>query len=287
MALTMACLFTVWAGSARAQVVSSPEPVQRGTAPTEADTNCAGMVTNETIPYDLYVISGPEADPQTVYSWGQYVYLNKGSADGMKIGDEFMVLRQGYDFLHVQFYDEEHRLSNRMGQQWIDVGRVRVVLVQPKVSIARITYACTDMERGDYVRPAVNYPAPPFKSLKDLDRFAPPSGKSVGRVVRGKNYLAVAERGQVVYVNLTDAKPGDYIRFFRPTARKDHAIYQLGGMSDHVEGFGHTPIRWRPEDVPREVLGEGVVLRTTPTSASVMVFNALLEIHIGSYAEIE
>jgi hypothetical protein len=285
-ALTVACLLTLWAAGAAAQV-SPTEPVERGHAATVADTYCAGMITNEPVPYDMYVISGPEADPQTIYSLGQYVYLNKGSADGIKIGDEFMVLRPESDFLHMQVFDQEHSLSNRMGTQWADVGRVRVVLVQPKVAIAQISYSCTYMQRGDHVIPAVDFPAPAFKPLKDLDRFAPPSGKSTGRVVRAKNYQALEERGEVVYVNLTDVKPGDYIRFFRPTAPQVHAIYQIGGMGDHVYGFGQTPAHWKSEDLPREVLGEGVVLRTTPTSASVLVFNTLREIYLGDFVEIE
>jgi len=285
-ALAITCLLTVWAAGAAAQV-SSTVPVDRGNAATEADVACAGMVTNEQIPYDLYVISGQEADPQTIYSQRQYVYLNKGSADGMKVGDEYMVMRPTYDFLHVQTYGDEHRLSNAAGTMWRDVGRVRVAVVQPKVSIAQVSYSCTYFQRGDYVRPLVNYPKPDFRPLKDLDRFAPPSGKSTGRVVRAKNFQAMAERGEVVYVNIADAKPGDYVRFFRPTGMKNTAVYQIGGMSDHVFGFGSTPERWHPEDLPREVLGEGVVLRTTPTTASVLVYNSLLEIYIGTYAEIE
>ncbi len=285
-ALAVTCLLTVWAAGAAAQVQST-EPVERGRTATIADSFCAGMITNQEVPYDLYVISGKEGDPETVWSLGQYIYLNKGSADGVKVGDDFMVLRPVTDFLHVQFFDQEHALANSMGKQWADIGHVRVVVVEPKTSIAQITYSCTYMQRGDYVRPLVDYPNPPFKPLKDLDRFAPPSGKSTGRVVRAKEYLAAQDRGQVVYVNLTGAKVGDYIRFYRPTARKDSAIYQIGGMSDHVWGFGQTPVHYAPEDIPREVLGEGVVLRTTPTSASVLIFNELLEIYLGDYVEIE
>ena len=285
-ALTVTCLLTVWVAGAAAQV-KSDVVVERGRTATTADTYCAGMISNEEVPNDLYVISGLEADPQTVWSLGQYIYLSKGSADGVKIGDEFMITRPVKDFLHVKVYDEEHSLANGMGTQWEDIGRVRVAVVQPKVSIAQISYSCSYMQRGDYARPAVEFPIPPFKPLKDLDKFAPPSGKSEGRVVRAKNYLAAQDRGQVVYVNLTGVKPGDYIRFFRHPAPQDHAIYQIGGMSDHVFGFGQTPSHWGPEDLPREILGEGVVLRTTPTSASVLIFNELREIYLGDYAEIE
>jgi len=162
-----------------------------------------------------------------------------------------------------------------------------VVVIHPKVSIAQISYSCTFVQRGDYVRPAVTYPMPPFRSLKDFDRFAPPSGKSQGRVVRSKDYRAIGERGAVVYINLTGVKPGDYIRFFRQPAARNDAIYQIGGMSDHVFGFGQTPQHWEPNDLPREVLGEGVVLRTTDTSASVLVYNSLKEIYIGDNVEVE
>lgn len=285
-ALTVTCLLTVWAAGAAAQV-KSDEVVERGHTATTADSYCAGMITNEEVPYDLYVISGIEADPQTVFSLGQYVYLSKGSSDGVKIGDAFMVMRPVKDFLHVKVFDQEHSLANGLGRQWEDVGRIRVVVVQPKVAIAQISYSCGYMQRGDYVRPAVDYPIPPFKPLKDLDKFAPPSGKTTGRVVRAKNYLAAQDRGQVVYVNLTGAKPGDYIRFYRQPAPQMHAIYQIGGMADHVWGIGHTPVHWASEDLPREVLGEGVVLRTTPTAASVLIFNELREIYLGDFVEIE
>jgi len=283
MALTLACLLTLWAAGAAAQT----EPEERGHQATEADTYCAGMITNEGIPYDTYVISGPEADPQTIFSLGNYVYVNKGSGDGVKVGDEFMVLRPVKDFLHVQVFNQEHALANAMGQQWADIGRIHVVVVHPKVSIAQISYSCTYMQRGDYVRPVVDYPKPAFRALTDLDQFAPPSGKATGRVVRAKNYQMLEDRGEVVYVNLTGVKPGDYIRFYRMPGQRNDSIYQIGGMSDHVYGFGKTPAAWYPSELPRVVLGEGVVLRVTPTSASVLIFNQLREIYLGDWVEVE
>ncbi|HUJ38900.1 MAG TPA: hypothetical protein VLW54_00020 [Candidatus Acidoferrales bacterium] len=283
MALALSCLLTLWAGTAAAQT----EPQERGQTATEADAYCAGMITNEEIPYDNYVISGPEANPQTIYSQRQYIYISKGSEGGVKVGDEFMVIRPVKDYLHVRVWDQEHILANQMGRQWSDIGRIHVVVVHPKTSIAEISYSCTYMQRGDYVRPVVNYPIPAFKPLKDLDRFAPPNGKTTARVVRAKNYDMMEGRGAVVYANLTGVKPGDYIRFFRYSGARNNSIYQIGGMTDHVFGFGKTPERWAATDVPREVLGEGVVLRVTPTSASVLIFNQFREIYLGDWVEVE
>jgi len=270
-----------------AGAAAQSQPVGAGLGPTPADVLCAGMMTNEDVPFDTYVISGEEADPRTVFALGDYIYINKGASQGVKVGDMFMVMRPQTDYLHVPWYSEEHFLAGQAGTIWRDVARIKVVVTHPEVSIAQITYGCTYLQRGDYVRPAVDYPAPPFRPLKDFDRFAPPSGKSQGRVVRAKEFQAMLERSGVAYVSLPDAKVGDYIRFYRPTGRKDSAIYQIGGMTDHVLGFGSTPQHYHPQDLPREVIGEGVVLRVTKTTASVLVYNELREVYIGDQAEIE
>jgi hypothetical protein len=270
-----------------ADAAAQTEPREPGTAPTIADVWCAGMMTNEEVPYDTYLISGEEADPRTVFDQEDYVYINKGASQGVKVGDSFMVLRPESWAVHQKTYAEEKMLAGQLGTVWRDVGRLRVVVVHPDLSIALVNYACTPLQRGDYVRPAVDYPAPPYKPLKDFDRFAPPSGKSTGRIVRAKEFQALLDRGSVVYVNIPDAKVGDYIRFFRPTAGKNTVIYQIGGMADHVDGFGKTPQRYRSQDLPREVIGEGVVLRVTKTCVSVIVFNELREVYIGDNAEIE
>ncbi len=275
-------LVLVLAGAARAAAQNAP-----GTAPTFADVTCAGMMTTEEVPYDTYVISGEQADPKTVFSLGDYIYINKGASQGAKVGDTFMLMRPRDNYLHVEYYDGEHGKARELGTVWSDVARVRVVVTHPDVSIAQISYACDYVQRGDYVRPAVDYPAPPFRPLKDFDRFAPPSGKSQGTVVRAKDYRALEDRDSVVYVNLPDAKVGDYIRIFRPTAAQNNKIYQVGGMSDHVFLWGSTPKHYGPQDLPREVIGEGVVLRVTKTSASIMLYNLLREVYIGDQAEIE
>lgn len=258
-----------------------------GNAPTTADVICAGMMTTDDVPYDTYVISGEEADPRTIFTQGDYIYINKGASQGAKVGDAFMLMRAEGDPYHQRYYNDETKLARELGTKWRDVARIRVVVVHPNVSIAQIVNTCVPVQRGDYVRPAVDYPAPPFKPLKDFDRFALPSGKSQGRIVKTKEFTVMPERGAVVYINLPDAKVGDYVRVFRPTAGRNDIIYQIGGMSDHVDRFGKTPVRYGSSDVPREVVGEGVVLRVTKTSASVILFNELRAVYIGDNVEIE
>jgi hypothetical protein len=285
-ALTAALLIAFGALGAAAQN-APPGPVWTA---TRADIWCAGQVTTEEIPYDTYVISGEEADPKTVFSRGDYLYVNKGSSQGAQIGDEYMIMRPVKEETPVPWFHGERQLAREMGRQWKDVGRARVVVVHPDVSIVRVGYACDYIQRGDTVRPAVEYPAPAFKPVKDFDRFAPPSGKAQGRIVRGKDYYVSHGRGSVVYINLASkdgVKPGDYVRIFRDTAANYGTVYQLGNLQERVYGFGKTPRRYERKDVPREVLGEGVILRTTASSSTVLLFNSVREIYQGDSVEVE
>jgi hypothetical protein len=275
-------------GAAGAAAQAPPSP--RGTAATLADVMCAGMVTTEAIPYDSYVISGEESDPKTVFAKYDYLYINKGASQGVKVGDEFLLSRPVNDPSRYKWFRDEPGLFRTMGQQWQDLGRIRVVVVHPSVSIAQVTYACDYIQRGDYVRPATEYPAPAFKPAKEFDRFAPPSGKPQGRVVRAKDFYGQQAQSSIVYINLASkdgAKPGDYVRFFRHPGRRDESVYQVGGMQEHIFGFGKSPQYYGENDLPREILGEGVVLRATPSAATVLIFNSLREIYLGDYAELE
>jgi len=174
--------------------------------------------------------------------------------------------------------------------------RVRVVVVHPKVSIARISYSCGYIQRGDYVRPAVAYPTPEFRSLKDFDRFAPPSGKPTAMVISGKYWSVQGGANSIIYVNLgvnQGVKIGDYFRIFRYQGTEHETAFQDPRLAFAIEpsfgeaGFGSVPKKWNWGNVPREVLGEGVVVRTAPNSSTVMITFSLREVYAGDYTELE
>ncbi len=275
-------------GAAHASAQAArPEP---GTVPNQADIYCSGIVTNEQIPYDTYLISGEESTPTTIYSQNNYVYINKGAAQGVKVGDEFLLMRPVKDHVPFEWFYGQNRIRRAMGQQWKDVGRVKVVVAGQNVSTAQVTYACGYVQRGDYARPVSERPAPPLKPAKDFDRFAPPSGKALGKAISSKEFSNSFGQNDIVYINLGNAqnvKTGDYVRFFRYQGTREEFVFQLRGMQDHIFLFGSTPKPYEPKDLPREVLAEGVVLRTSPTSATVLVMYSLREVYMGDWVEVE
>jgi hypothetical protein len=52
-------------------------------------------------------------------------------------------------------------------------------------------------------------------------------------------------------------------------------------------GFGSNPRHYAWNDLPREVVGEGIALNVSPNSATVLVTVSKREIYSGDYVELE
>lgn len=259
------------------------------TTPTEADVYCSGTATTQAIPDDTYIISGENSRYLNAFLPGDLVYLNHGEAQGVKIGDEFEVVRPIHDMVPFQWFKWQEQLSKAMGTMYEDVGVLRVVHVQPKTATAELRIACGLMQRGDIVRPFVARPVPQYHDVK-FNIFAPPSGKKTAMIVYGKNYTVATGGNKIVFVNLGSAQGvhvGDYFRVFRYQGAHSETLYQVADTAYKVYGFGSTPVKYQWDDLPREVLGEGIVLRTGPNSSTVLLTFAREEIFAGDYVELE
>ena len=50
-------------------------------------------MTDQPVPNDTYVISGEDSRYKTTFIPGDYVYINPGAEQGVRVGDEFEVVR--------------------------------------------------------------------------------------------------------------------------------------------------------------------------------------------------
>jgi len=276
-------------GMALAGGFAAAQEFPKAKAPTEAEIYCSGVATDQAVPADTYLISGENSAYKTSFAPGDYVYINRGAAQGIKTGDEFEVIRPVHDIVKHKWFKWQPQLARAMGTVYADIGRVRVVHVQAKTSTAEMSLACTSMQRGDIVRPFAVRPAPAFHSA-EVDFFAPPSGKKTAMIVNKKNFGQVSGAGAIVFVNLGSSQGvqvGDYFRVFRYQGTRNESSYQFRGTAYKMYGFGSTPIAYQWDDLPRQVLGEGIVLRTGPNSATVLLTTARQEIFDGDYVELE
>jgi hypothetical protein len=251
---------------------------------------CSGFVADEKVPDATRLVSGEQSSDKLTFARGDYVYINRGMDKGVRVGDRYTVVRAESDPLKMEWFKWQDKLLKAMGTHYLDAGQLRVVVVQPKVAIAEVTLSCDYMQRGDIVLPYQERPDPPFKDPGTFDHFAPVSGKPVAMVVESKDYQQSAGQGNTVYVNLgtnKGVKVGDYFRVFRYQGTRAELVPQTRDYQDRIYGFGSSPGKYTWNDLPREVLGEGIVLNVSRNSSTVLITYSSITIYTGDYVEIE
>ena len=216
----------------------------RPAVPRPGDIYCSGTVTSESVPQDTYVITGEQSATKITFDEGDYVYVNKGSSQGVKVGDEFSVVRAVKDPYGIEWTKWEFAILHKMGTVWEDEGRVKVLVVRPDVSIGQVEHSCDYVQRGDILLPFTERPAPPLKSEANFDRFAPANGKPLAMVITGKKFQQQVGNEDIVYVNLGNAqgvKVGDYFRIFRYQGTQHETDYQTPRYAFDMEFHSAVP----------------------------------------------
>ena len=251
---------------------------------------CSGFLSDQKVPDATRLVSGEESNVKILFGRGDYVTINRGQDKGVRVGDRYSVVRAETDPLEVNWFKWQAKLMKAMGTHYVDAGQLRIVNVQTKTAVAEITLSCDYMLRGDIVLPFQERPEPMFKDPSAFDHFAPISGKPVAMVVKSRDYQETAGQGNTFYVNLgteRGVKVGDYFRIFRYQGTLVELAPQTKGFQDRLYGFGGSPGRYNWNDLPREVLGEGIVINVSRNSSTVFVTYSSAGVYAGDYIEIE
>jgi len=288
--LCLSLIFSAATCAAQDSPIQSQQGVPPPTHPGLSSVYCSGFYSAEKVPDDTRLVSGEQSEYKVTFATGDIVFLSKGVNQGVKVGDRFSVVRAEKDPIRVQWFKWQDKLTKAMGTHYADLGELQVIKSETNVAIAKISMSCAFMQRGDIVRPFVERPAGPYKQDAALDILAPVSGKAVAMVVHGKDTEQTSGRWGTVYVNLGAAqgvKVGDYFRIFRYQGSTSETIPVERGYQDHLYGYGSNPRKYNWNDLPREVLGEGIVLNASQNSSTVLVTAARAEIYSGDYIEVE
>jgi hypothetical protein len=276
--------------TAQVQVVNANRPLHEATSPDYTAVYCSGFITDEKVPSEVRLMSGEESADKIVFISGDYVYINRGSVQGVRVGDRFAIVRPDKDPNEVPWFKWQEKLLKAMGTQYIDAGQVQITTVHPNVSIGIIKFSCDYMQRGDIALPMTERPSPPYKSAEKFDKFAPVSGKSVGMLVAGLTFTQAYGKNSTVYVNLgvnQGVKIGDYLRVFRYQGSNAATSVNFPDYQYSMYGFGTTPVKYKWNDMPRDVIGEGIVMNVSRNACTIFVTYSKLDMYAGDYAEIE
>lgn len=286
------CLSLVSAATCIGQVaqVSSTQELPPSDHPIRSSVYCSGFYSAQRVSDEMRMVTGEQSEYKATFTAGDVVYLSVGANKGVQPGDRYSVMRETSDPLKVPMFKWQEKLTKAMGIYYVDLGQLEVVKVQPNTAIAKVSMSCDYMQRGDIIRPFVERPSGPYKDASTFDSFAPVSGKPVAMVVGGRDTKQVTGKLDTVYVNLGSSqgvKVGDYFRIFRHQGTMPGIIAAEKNYQDQLFGQGSNPRHYAWNDLPREILGEGIVLNATQNASTVLLTVAKREIYSGDYVELE
>ena len=324
--LALLCALSVTIASAQRRDPGAPQPASRPTvnmpaesAPTpvarESELQCSGQIETTPVSTALEIVGAEQEQEQHVFADGDYIFISGGAQQGIRVGQEFSVVRP-----RGQFRSSFSGKRGSLGIYTQEVGRVRVLEVKNNISVALVVRTCDSILLGDLLRDVPQRVAPASRPETDLARFADPTGKQSGRIVLARDTREMVSRDQVVFIDLgaeDNIKVGDYLTIYRPagtgniTRFRDKEITsnaQRGYESERFRGgkfsnksqriknpqggtFSETvntpEIKSRRPAVPRKVVGEVVILNVQARTATAVITRVAQEVHTGDFVELQ
>lgn len=290
-------VFAGWPGTAGAQIQVPPRATEAAAklkVASKTSVYCSGFITNREIQRGLYVLTGEEGGVKNEFVTGDVVYLNRGAGWVVNPGGEYMIIRPMMDTNRQEIFPGQMKMVNQLGTTYAEVGRVRADIVHEKSVNATVLETCESISVGDIAIPWNVKPTPELKASTTFDRFAPPTGKTGGLIVAAKEFAMLLRSGDIGYVDVgakDGVQVGQYFRVYRPFAggnldldRKYRNEYpeKMYGMRMTV----HLS-KEQQRSLPRDVLGEIIVLHVEDHTATIMVTFSLKDVFVGDQVELE
>jgi hypothetical protein len=266
------------------------------------DLYCSGSVRTMAYPENLKVIAKFDATGAVLATDTEYVYLSQGAGEGIMAGNTYQVVRPTIELTNPYSHG---RSDHNLGLHYLDVAQLRVVLVQPEFSLARVLHSCADaVEVGDLLVPfeQIRFPEPgrPRPFSPTMSPVANTTGGVTGSIVSTKDVMlnfgssyrisgmipgvryghlgplerGIASEGTIVYIDLGQekgVKPGDVFIVYR-FVELDERLYPL-------------PKEVRRLRNARMAIGEVVVVKTGERASTALVTYATDGLTLGDMIE--
>jgi hypothetical protein len=213
-ALTAALL--AWGPSVAAQ--RGPAPTQTGLPAGVLGLACSPKAVIGTPPMPMRITGGQDSFTRRNYQPGDLVTINAGTANGVKVGDEFFVRRP---LVPREDHPQIDTPINIRTAGWL-----RVYAVDDTMSLATISYACDSIEVGDYLEPftmPVVVDPQADKPKAERDHYA--------RVMTGIDLRRTFGRGDFFIINRGSSDgvmPGSQFVVYRDKREDRNFLFELG-----------------------------------------------------------
>ena len=191
----------------------------------EFDLYCSPFIKKNMDGLDTKIIGAEESGAMglTVYD---VVYINRGSAQGIKPGEQLSVVRKEETVHHPSS-------GKNLGYVFSQVGVVKILVAQPDSSIAQITSACDDVSIGDFLLPYKEIPIPMVEAIPELEESISPEREIIGSIIYAKDKQVGIGQYSIVLIDLgteQKVKPGDFFRIFYVDESEGRKISRVAGQ---------------------------------------------------------
>lgn len=213
----------------------------------ESDLNCSFYMHEEgkLLP-DIQIIGGARMNEKTVFEDGDLIYINKGAADGLEMGQLFLTIGLRAKVGKLGTVMERH-------------GRARVVRLDDRIATAKVEKGCGTIVIGDFLLPFEEEAGEIGKDLGygDMD----PNASKRGHVIYIENDFHISASGQWALIDMG----------------RQHCV-QIG---DQLNVFHQA----RP-DLPREAIASAIIIDVRGATSTIKILGAKDAVDIGSEVQI-
>jgi len=275
-------------------LLAGPAHLQAQSRLSQSDLYCAGFITARPVEDGLSILGSEDGGFKNEYATGDYVYLNRGRDAITGSGGQYAVIRPVKDVNAREAFPGQRKMLQELGTVYAEIGRLEVSVLHDRSATAKILMACDSILSGDILVPFNTRTAPPFKTPQMTARFAPATGKANGLIVAAREFSVWVGEGKIVYLNLGSAQG---------LQRGSYLYVTRGYLSGGNEEFGHasrqfptefngTPVGRRltvdeEATLPREILGEVMVLSVEDGTATGIITYSRADIVVGDSVELE
>jgi hypothetical protein len=200
---------------------------------SDTDLYCSIFVYDTQLP-DLRVTDAERGAEKILQSDSDLIFINKGKADGLEIGQVFLVLEVGDKIGNFGYLAQKR-------------GRAHVTFLEERRAVARLEKSCGRVMVGNYLVP--------FEEKEGL------LGKDMG-------FEAFSEGGSGPIGNIIYLE-----RDYNQIGSGGYAIIDLGEDNGIQIGQQLTIYRTIRKDLPREGIGNLVVIETRAKTATIKVLS--------------
>ena len=252
----------------------------------QQESACLGFIQDSFLPMNVYIAGTGSEGSMALAAQGQVVYLNGPGLGSLQAGGTYMVVRP-------EGKVKDPLTGKLAGIYYRELGTVKIETAGAKSQTAFVTASCRTIMKGDLVVPLTQR----LEVRATADWTGRPSevpeGGLASDIILGLDDRREMGAGDFCFLGVGKnhgVQAGDRFIVWRPQPRFDPKDLEIGNQVGAGRSYERPldPIQKAEQvrtlsqrELPKQVVGELVVIATYNKTSVARITNSLFEIHLG------